>query len=155
VNAAARQLIATLQLEPLAGEGGFFRRTWRNATASAIYFLITPDDFSALHRLAQDELWHFYGGDRVEHVQLDPRTGTLRVVRMGIDILAGDEPQVVVPAGNWQGARLATSAAGHGWSLLGCTVSPPWDERGFELGVRDDLLAQFPRNATWIRALTR
>jgi predicted cupin superfamily sugar epimerase len=155
VNATARQLIATLQLEPLAGEGGFFRPTWRSATASAIYFLMTPDDFSALHRLAQDELWHFYGGDRVEHVQFDPHAGSLRVARLGADILAGDEPQVAVPAGSWQGARIAAGAAGHGWSLLGCTVSPPWDERGFALGGRDDLLARFPAHAAWIHALTR
>lgn len=155
MNAAARQLIATLQLEPLPGEGGFFRPTWRNATASAIYFLITPEDFSALHRLAQDELWHFYGGDRVEHVQIDPRNGTSRTTRLGPDILAGDEPQIAVPAGHWQSARIAAGPAALGWSLLGCTVSPPWDERGFELGARGDLLACFPAQAAWIHALTR
>lgn len=155
MNAAARQLIATLQLAPLPGEGGFFRPTWRNATASAIYFLITPEDFSALHRLTQDELWHFYGGDRVEHVQLNPRNGALRVARLGPDVLAGDEPQVVVPAGHWQGARIAAGPAALGWSLLGCTLSPPWDECGFDLGNRADLLARFPVENAWIHALTR
>ena len=62
MNAAAQAIVTRLQLEPLPHEGGFFRVTWRNATASAIYFLITPEHFSALHRLAQDEIWFFHAG---------------------------------------------------------------------------------------------
>jgi predicted cupin superfamily sugar epimerase len=157
MNAAARQLIAKLQLEPLPREGGFFRQTWRNERSSAILFVLTPDNFSALHRLAQDELWHFHGGDRVEHVQLDPQAGTVRIARLGPDVLAGDEPQVIVPRGTWQGGRTVGDAGAttHGWSLLGCTVSPPWDERGFALGEREALLAQFPSHSAWVRALTR
>ncbi len=154
MNAAARQVIATLGLEPLPHEGGLFRATWRNATASNILFLITPGDFSALHRLAQDEVWHFHAGDPVEHVQLDPRFGGgERVTLLGIDFSAGERPQVVVPAGIWQGARLVQ--ARHGFALLGCTVSPPWDERGFELAGRDTLLAEFPGHREIIVALTR
>ncbi len=149
------QLIAHLQLAPLPGEGGWFRQTSRRATASAIYFLLTRDDFSALHRIGQDEAWHFYAGDGVEHVQL-AADGSAHVARMGTDVLAGDQPQVIVPAGTWQGARLAARpAAGAGWALLGCTVAPPWDERGFELGGRAALVAEFPAAAAWVRALTR
>ena len=171
----ADRLIAALGLEPLPGEGGFFRQTWRSDTASAIFFLLTDDDFSALHRLDQDEIWHFYAGASVEHVQVDPRDGTRRVVRMGPDVLAGERPQVHVPAGVWQGARLAAervptrasdsqgetervanSLSGRpGFALLGCTVSPPWSERGFTLGVRDELVRVFPEHATWVAALTR
>jgi hypothetical protein len=155
VNSVVRALIARLQLEPLAGEGGYFRQTWRSDTASAILFLMTPEDFSALHRLAQGEIWHFYGGDCVEHVQFDS-AGAARVARLGPDILHGDAVQHAVPAGAWQGARIAPQhARQNGWSLLGCTVSPPWDERGFELGARDVLLARFPGEAAWIHALTR
>jgi len=151
----AAQLIAHLQLAPLPGEGGWFRQTSRRATASAIYFLLTRDDFSALHRIAQDEGWHFYAGDRVEHVQF-ATDGSAHVARMGPDVLAGDQPQVIVPAGTWQGARLAPNRQdAAGWALLGCTVSPPWDERGFELGRRDALLAEFPAHAGVIRVLTR
>src|SRR5262245_29385714 len=85
VNEAARQVIAALGLEPLPHEGGHFRQTSHSATASAIYFLITPQDFSALHRLVQDEIWHFYAGDTAEQVQLDPQSGSLRVTRMSAD----------------------------------------------------------------------
>jgi predicted cupin superfamily sugar epimerase len=154
----AHELIARLGLEPLPHEGGFFRATWRSETASAILFLITPRDFSALHRIAQDEIWHFHAGDPVEHVQLDPGTGAWRMTRLGADVLAGEAPQVVVPAGVWQGARLAArppDRAAHGFALIGCTVSPPWEQRGFALGARRALTREFPAAAPWIAALTR
>lgn len=152
----AEQIIAALRLEPLPGEGGFFRVTSRRPAASAIYFLLTCRDFSALHRIAQDEMWHFHAGDPIEHGQFDATDGRLRRARMGPDVLAGDSPQVLVPAGTWQGARLDPAVAGGvGFALLGCTVAPPWDERGFELGSRARLLAEFPAHADWVRALTR
>ena len=77
MNAAARALIERLGLAPLPEEGGFFRVTWRGAHGSAILFLITPEEFSALHRIAQDELWHFHAGDPVEHVRIDPATNNV------------------------------------------------------------------------------
>lgn len=164
MNAAARQFIAELRLERLPGEGGFFRQTARTETVSAILFLMTADEFSALHRLAQDELWHFHAGDPVEHVQLDPRDGapqSAQVTRLGADLLGGEAPQVFVPAGVWQGARLAPprdaakSRAAHGYALVGCTASPPWEERGFELAARASLRRSFPPEGAWIDALTR
>lgn len=150
----ARQLIARLGLEPLPHEGGYFRQTWRSDMGSAIYFLLTRDSFSALHRLAQEEIWHFHAGATVEHVQLDPKTGAVRVSRVGPEVLAGETPQLVVPAGVWQGARLAADAAAD-YALLSCTLAPPWDERGFELGQRAPLRTAFPAAHTWIDALTR
>lgn len=154
MNAAARRLVADLQLAPLPGEGGFFRATWRNASASAILFLLTPDDFSAFHRLEQDEVWHFHAGDAVEHARLDARLGTVGITRLGADLSAGDSPQVVAPAGVWQGARLAPGGR-LGYAVLGCTVAPPWDERGFQLADRAALLAAFPGHAGLVQALTR
>lgn len=168
----AHAIVERLRLEPLPLEGGFFRQTWRDPAGSAIYFLLTPENFSALHRLAQPELWHFYAGDPVEHVRLSG-AGAIRT-RLGPNILAGEAPQLLVPAGAWQGARSAVgdrfgppsdnaqrdpaqaaSCRHCGWSLLGCTLAPPWDERGFELGERAVLLRQFPAAAEIIRALTR
>lgn len=153
----AQTIIASLGLEPLPQEGGFFRQTWRSDAGSAILFLLTCDGFSALHRIAQTELWHFHAGDPVEHVQIASETGRFRVTRLGADVLGGEVPQLVVPEGRWQGARIASSArgGGHGYALVGCTLTPAWDERGFELAHRDELLGQFPAAADWIRALTR
>lgn len=154
--ATAERLIAALGLAPLPGEGGFFRATMRTAALSSIYFLLTPKDFSALHRIAQDEVWHFYGGDRVEHVQLADTGDAPVLTRLGPDILNHDQPQLLVPAGVWQGARLdPTVIGGGGFALIGCTVAPPWDERGFELAQRDAWTARFPKHAALVRALTR
>jgi len=164
MNTVAARLIAHLGLKPLPHEGGYFAPSWRSAATdgagraagSAIWFLLTPEDFSALHRLKTDELWHFYAGDPVEHVQLDPRDRTVRVTKLGPDVLAGQAPQLAVPGGVWQGARLAPAReGGHGWALLGCTLAPAWDEREFELGARATLLAEFPAAAAPVDALTR
>lgn len=154
MNDEARRMIAELGLEPLPHEGGFFRQTWRSAEGSAILFLLTETDFSALHRIAQDELWHFHAGDAVEHVQLTAVDGA-RVTRLGAHVLDGERPQVVVPRGTWQGARLARGAGARGFALIGCTLTPPWDERGFELGRAVELARGFPAAAEWVRALTR
>ncbi len=119
---AARQLIAALDLAPLPHEGGYFRQTWRSATGSAIYFLITPADFSALHRIAQDEIWHYYAGDPIEHLQLDERTGNVRIARLGSDVLAGDVPQLLVPASVWQVLRCSVAPS----RRRGTNVASSW-----------------------------
>jgi hypothetical protein len=52
--------------------------------------------------------------------------------RLGPDLLAGEHPQGVVPAGAWQAARSLGA-----WTLLGCTVAPGFDFAGFELAPED------------------
>jgi len=160
VNVEAEKIIAALGLAPLPGEGGWFRPTWRSAAASAIYYLLTADDFSALHRLQANEVWHFYAGAQVEHVRLAPDAGVGRTTTLGANVLAGEVPQLLVPAGVWQGARLAAdnpcdTSASPGWALLGCTSTPAWDEKLFELAERAALLRTFPGAAAHIRAFTR
>lgn len=157
MNEEARRIIAQLKLEPLPHEGGWFRQTWQSAerlaggraTGGAIYFLVTPADFSALHRLKTEEVWLFHAGDAVEHVMLGRG-----VTRIGGGVLAGEVPQLVVPGGAWQGARLAAGGT-HGWALLSCLMAPAWDEREFELGARAALEAEFPAARAQIGALTR
>lgn len=122
MNDPAARLIARLGLQQLPREGGFFRQTWlspeRDAAGrplgSAILYLMTPEDFSALHRLRTDEVWHFHAGDAVEHMQLDPKDGDIRRTRLGPE--PGDEevPQLIVPSGFWQGAAGLHPCAGLG-----------------------------------------
>lgn len=157
----AEKIIARLGLAPLPGEGGWFRRTWTGAPESggrpagtAIYFLITPTAFSALHRLATDEVWHHYAGDPVELVRLHPGAAAAEIIVLGPDVLAAQQPQAVVPAGVSQGACLAPGAV-RGWALLGCTLAPGWDERVMQLDERATLLAAFPGAAEIIVRLTR
>jgi uncharacterized protein len=152
-------------MKPLPREGGFFAPVWKSgetgpggrALGSAIIFLITKADFSALHRLKMDEIWHFHAGDPAELVRLAPASGSARAVVLGPDLTGGHVPQAVVPAGEWQGARILKPRArgARGWTLFGCTLAPAWDEREFELGRRRALLAEFPAHAQLVRALTR
>jgi predicted cupin superfamily sugar epimerase len=156
---SARDVIERLALEPLPGEGGYFRRVWTSGgeegtrpAATAIYFLITVRDYSALHCLDAPEMWHFYAGDSVEHVCISD--AGVRVTVLGADVCGGDTPTVVVPPRVWQGARLATGGR-HGWALVGCTMTPGWRHDGFVLASRTELLSSFPQHAEWVLALTR
>lgn len=159
------QLIARLGLQLLPREGGWFAPVWRSGepasspstggprvAASSILYLLAGAEFSALHRLRGDEIWHFHAGDAIELLRLDPATGDGDWTRLGPDVGGGDVPQLVVPGGVWQGARLA---AGGRWALVGCTMVPGWDETDFELGHRDELMAAFPQYAEAVVALTR
>lgn len=165
VNAEAGHLIAKLGMVPLPMEGGFYASTWTSPkkdaegrrSGSAILFLITENDFSALHRIGTDEIWHFHAGDPAELIRLNPRTGSKTVDILGPDVAGEHRPQVTVPAGEWQGARIRPSEAlaGRGWTLFGCTLSPAWDEREFELGLRESLLREFPGHWEIVCSLTR
>lgn len=163
----AQQVIDRLQLVPLTIEGGYFRETYRaplrfmphalppeygheRSASTAIYYLLTPDTFSAIHRVKSDEVFHFYAGDPVEMVQLWP-DGDTRVVQLSNDLAPGREPQLVVPAGVWQGCRLVP---GGRWALLGCTVAPGFEYADFELAPREDLLRDYPAEPELITALT-
>lgn len=165
MNDEARYLISKLGLAPLPREGGFFANTWtsarngpeKRAYGSAILFLVTENDFSALHRLSTDELWHFHAGDPVELTQLDPATRSCMTCTLGPDVAGAHVAQAVVPAHRWQGARRRPGGApgARGWALLGCTLAPAWDPREFELGERASLLLEFPGQEGIIRELTR
>lgn len=164
----AEEIKALLGLSPHALEGGDFVETYRSreslppgipdparagvrSLATAIYYLLTPGTFSALHRLRSDEIFHFYLGDPVEMLQLAPG-GEGRVVVLGTDLAAGMRPQVLVPHGTWQGTRLV---AGGSVALLGTTVSPGFEVDDYEHGRREELLALYPAWAERIQQLTR
>ena len=159
------EIIATLGLVPHP-EGGYYAETWRapgrttdlparydgpRSHGTAIHYLLTADSFSAMHRVASDEIFHFYLGDPVEQLWLVP-DGSHRVVRIGSDLRSGARPQVVVPYGTWQGARLVP---GGRFALLGCTVAPGFDFADFRMGERAALVADWPAAAALITALTR
>jgi hypothetical protein len=155
----AADVVRLLQLEPLDQEGGYFRRTGESTTVlpggkrawSMIYSLITPEGFSALHRLATDETWCFHAGDPLESLRLRP-DGSGEWMKLGLHLAAGERPQDVVPAQVWQGTRLA---AGGRWALVTCVVAPEFVWGDFELGSRETLSAAYPAFAEGIRVLTR
>ena len=145
----ADDVIEMLGLEPLEGEGGMLAPTWRDEHSSAIYYLMRPGDFSALHRLSGAELWHHYAGAPVEMLLLEPG-GTVSRPMLGDDLTRGQRPMVAVPAGVW----MAAGTTGD-WSLTGATLAPPYDEDGFELGDADELTEAYPQAAADIARFTR
>ena len=154
----AETVVRLLRLEPLDREGGYFRRTAEGGPDgsgrrawSSIHSLLTPDGFSAMHRLTVDEIWCFHAGDPLELLQLRP-DGSGGWVRLGANPAAGESLQVVVPAGTWQGARVA---AGGRWALQSCVTVPEFDWAGFELGERAALVAAYPAWSAAVLALTR
>ncbi len=161
----AQEIIEYLQLQPHPVEGGFFRETYRSATAlpasvlpthgatrsvsTAIYYLLTPATVSALHCLPGDEVFHFYLGDPVEMLQLWP-DGSHRVLHLGTDFAAGQVPQLVVPGGVWQGSRLRP---GGSFALLGATMAPGFDYADYADGHHVDLATRYPAMAQMIAEL--
>ncbi|SNR90555.1 hypothetical protein SAMN04488503_1830 [Humidesulfovibrio mexicanus] len=160
-------IVKALGLVPLPQEGGLYAETYRSARilpafsagpqqtgpracATAIYYLVTPTRFSALHRVASTEIFHFYLGDSVHMLQLGP-DGQGKSLVIGANLAAGERPQVVVPRGVWQGTRLAP---GGRFALLGCTVSPGFDFADYEHGDRARLTRQYPAWEADIAALT-
>ncbi|WP_432117384.1 cupin domain-containing protein [Streptomyces sp. bgisy032] len=151
-------LIAHYGLEPIPHEGGLFRQTWAGPgrpdgrpEGTAIVALLTADDFSALHRLPTDEIWHFYLGDPLELLLLAP-DGSARTVVLGPGVLRGEHVQFTVPAGTWMGGRVS---AGGSWTLFGCTMAPGFTFEGYEHGDAAALTARYPAEADRIAVLSR
>jgi hypothetical protein len=154
-------VIELLKLQPHPIEGGFFRETYRCAetmdrrgdarsVSTAIYYLLTPQTVSALHRLPGDEVFHFYMGDPVRMLQLWP-DGSTRTLTLGTDLKAGQVPQLVVPGGVWQGSVLIE---GGSFALLGATMAPGFDYADYTAGDRAELTARYPEVSQMIKRLT-
>jgi predicted cupin superfamily sugar epimerase len=159
----AQLLIDRLRLHPHP-EGGYFRETYRSTEtisidgfdgdrnySTAIYFMLTSENFSAFHRIKQDEVWHFYAGSSLYVHVIDTSGKYVRHV-VGVDVANGAVPQLVVKAGDWFGSTVVEA---NSFSLVGCTVAPGFDFRDFEMAKREDLLTLFPDHEEIIHRLTR
>jgi uncharacterized protein len=162
----AKYWVDLLQLIPHP-EGGFYKENYRSeeafeddenenfpsgrALATSIYFLMEAGDFSTFHRIKSDEVWHFYDGDPIEifHFDFD---GKLHCTVLGRNAEKGKMLTTVVPANLWFGSR---PASGSSYSLVGCTVSPGFDFRDFEMAKKSELLREFPSHEAIIAELCR
>lgn len=154
---SAQDIIELLGLEPLENEGGMVVRSYTSReeivgrpSGTAIYYLLSGDAYSHLHRLNGDEVYHFYLGDPVELTELLP-DGSFRQTVLGSDLLNGQQVQHTVRSGHWQGSRLLP---GGSFALLGTTMWPGYDPSCYEHGERDRLIRAYPGAAAWIERLT-
>jgi len=122
----------------------------RRALSTSIYYLLTPDCPSRLHRLPGAEVFHFYLGDPVTMLLLYP-DGKSAVITLGPDIACGQRVQQVVAGRVWQGALLKPGAE---FALLGTTMAPGFDPDDYEPGIRRNLVRRYPRRKALITRLT-
>jgi predicted cupin superfamily sugar epimerase len=137
VTLTAGDIIAALGLRPHP-EGGHFCETWRadaapgmRATGTAIYYLLGAGEVSHWHRVDADEIWHWHHGAPLQ-LLLSPDGKTTSALTLGPDLMAGERPQIVIGKTVWQSAQSLGA-----WTLVGCTVSPAFEYRGFELAPPD------------------
>jgi predicted cupin superfamily sugar epimerase len=159
--------IQKLELKPHP-EGGSYRQTYQSdlvlpkeslppnftgsrTAATAIYFLLEAENFSAFHRLRSDELWHFYlGGALLVHViEAD---GRYFEIQLGSDPEAGEVFRAAVKAGCWFASQVKD---GKSFALVGCTVAPGFDFEDFELARREQLVKSYPQHRELIDQMTR
>lgn len=159
-----KYLVDQLGLSPHP-EGGFYRQNYKDdgrvsayesidldaphAASTAIYFLMTEGNFSALHRLKADEVWHFYEGSSLS-VHVIEADGSHREIRLGRNLDQGEVYQAVVKRGTIFG-----SCVDAGFALVGCTVAPGFEFEDFELLAQADLLDAYPQHKKLIKKLTR
>ncbi len=160
----ARDLIERLGMSPHP-ERGYYVETYRasltvgdlphggrRSASTAIYFLVTRDQPTTfLHRLRSDELFHLYEGGPLDVLLLPPGGGG-EVRRLGLDLAAGERPQLVIAAGTWFAVELSAGAT---HCLFGCTVAPGFDFADFELAEGPELAARHPAHAARIARMTR
>ncbi len=148
-------------------EGGAFKEDFRStislkkehlpagfagdrSLSTHIYFLLKNGQFSALHRIAAEEHWHFYDGDTLTVYSIDSY-GNLNHIKLGRNISKGEVLHAVIPAGIWFGSRCEVK---NGFSLVGCTVAPGFDFEDFELANQSELCQLYPQHSHLIKELT-
>ncbi len=158
----AEQLIIQYQLQSHP-EGGYYVQTYCSEEkiaaealpsqfegpryfSTAIYFLLEGKQFSAFHRIKSDELWHFYSGISL-HIYVLYKDGRGEVLKLGNDPANGYFFQQVVKAGCWFASKPVRE---NSFSFVGCTFSPGFDFKDFEIADKKELLLQFPDYADWI-----
>lgn len=165
---AGRQMVTELVrrfgLQPHP-EGGYYRETYRSghdvrrldpeavrSASTAIYYLLDGGAYSAWHRIASDELWHFHAGDPLlVHVLEDE--GRVVTHRLGNALqLADGVFQAVVPKGRWFAAEPARPG---GFSFVGCTVAPGFEFSEFELARAEDLRPWAKHHPALVRRLLK
>ena len=164
MNQKARKYIKQLGLI-IHPEGGYFKEVYRadeiikqkhlpkryksaRNFSTSIYFLLEGKQFSSFHRLQSDELWHFYDGSTILIYMID-KQGNLSIKKLGNERQCSFH--ISIKKGNWFAAEIENKKS---FSLFGCTVSPGFDFKDFELGIRDTLIKKFPQHKYIITRLT-
>jgi len=151
----ANQIIKKFGMKPLPEEGGYFIETYRSEgpdnSSSSILYVITADNFSKLHKLTADEIYHFYLGDPVIMLNLY-ENGSSECMILGKDILNGEKCQHMVPGNCWQGSFLKEGGV---FALLGTTMTPSFKFEQYQSASTHmkELLEKYPEMSDFIAKL--
>lgn len=146
----------TQQLSPLVQalglkqhrEGGWYKELWKASfeipqnvlgdaysgprfSATSIYFLLHPGEFSEWHTVLSDELWLWHSGSPL----LLTLGGTAeqptvkQEIILGPDVLKGQHAQALVPTHVWQSAK----PLGDEPVFVSCVVAPGFHYDDFKL----------------------
>ena len=125
-------LIKKLKLSPHP-EGGHFAESFRDnkENVSLIYYLLKKGETSHWHKLAKNEILHFYDGDPLR-IYMSKDKKEISTVLLGRNISDKQYLHYIVKSQTWFGMKSTGN-----WSLIGCTVSPAFDYKDFELASKD------------------
>lgn len=170
---SAEDIIEAYRLEPLDQEGGFFRQVWcsplrvensvlgsdypsggTHPCGTLIHFLLTSEDFSAMHRLPTPEHWLYHMGDPAEMLLLYP-DGRSETVVIGPNVMDGEVIHQVTPPHCWQGTQILPGESKHGYFFGSCLMVPGFEWSDFEMGDLEHLLNLYPDCGDAIRARVR
>lgn len=153
MSTRADELIVQLGLQPHP-EGGFFREVYRSASTvqafepvetrsavTTIFFLLKHGQFSRLHQITSDEIWHYYEGNPLELTFGPLDDGGYQRQILG-PVGANQSPVLIVPANDWQAARTMGE-----YTLVGCTVAPGFEFKYFRM------LREYPSDAAMVRSV--
>ncbi|WP_424942795.1 cupin domain-containing protein [Aliiroseovarius crassostreae] len=120
-------------------EGGYYRETWKDTdsttlpdrpSGTCIYFLLKADEASHWHKVDATEIWLYHSGAPLILSLSETDHGPATDHRLGPDLAAGEDPQLIVPKDHWQAARSTGD-----YTLVSCTVSPGFQFEGFTLAA--------------------
>src|SRR6266700_3640250 len=114
---------------------------------SALYFMVTPGAPVRLHRIHNDQLYHYYLGDPLEELMLSV-DGTTEHVVVGPDLRSGQLLQLLIPGNTFHTARVIGR---HRWFLGASTEWPGVEPVDVKIGNVDALAAKYPQVADDLR----
>ena len=161
-NERVRELIASLKLEYLPGESGYFGFLGRSdqkvtvdgrvlAAQSRIHYLLTSElPVNYLHWLASEDTHVLIEGGPVDYFIFHP-DGRAEQVTLGRDAAAGQRLVVTAPAGSWKALRLRPGVT---HVLLANVLSPEWTPDRVKLGAGEEWVTKYRGAAPWATTAT-
>ncbi|MGB0934241.1 MAG: cupin domain-containing protein [Lishizhenia sp.] len=143
-------------------EGGWYKEIYRSSEKidtqsgdrdllTSIYFLLSSDNQSHFHKIESDEIWFYHEGSPLSVHTISPE-GEYKVLKVGLNLAKGEEPQVLVPKGTIFGSTVDQE---NSYSFVSCAVAPGFDFQDFYLHTREELLTHYPEHASIINRLTK